>query len=120
MNYEANKHTPHPSLRPRIDSMFARDKWVARAALATLWATLGFAYFVVPHGFLSSPVGTVLTVAVSLVLLFNTASIFAMIKHYREDCDHIYGLDIHHLDENRARRASGKQMDATRMTEVRS
>jgi hypothetical protein len=34
--------------------------------------------------------------------LFNTASVFAMTKHFKEDKDFIYGLDIHHLDANRA------------------
>ena len=32
------------------------------------------------------------------------APVTAMLRHYREDRDHIYGLDIHHLDEHRARR----------------
>lgn len=38
-----------------------------------------------------------------LVLLFNTASVVAMLRHYDEDRAHIYGIDIHHLDEHRAR-----------------
>ena len=38
-----------------------------------------------------------------LILIFNTASMLAMIKHYQADRDHIYGLDIKHLDENRRR-----------------
>ena len=38
------------------------------------------------------------------VLLFNTASIGAMVQHYQEDKDFIYGLDIKHLDEMRGRK----------------
>ena len=38
------------------------------------------------------------------VLLFNTASMGAMVKHYKEDKDFIYGLDIKHLDEMRGHR----------------
>ena len=34
-----------------------------------------------------------------LVLLFNSASIVAMLTHYSEDRSHIYGLDLHYLDE---------------------
>jgi hypothetical protein len=33
------------------------------------------------------------------VLIFNTAAIFAMMKHYEEDKDAIYGLDIFYLDQ---------------------
>ncbi len=34
----------------------------------------------------------------STCLIFNTASIFAMLSHYAEDKENIYGLDIHYLD----------------------
>jgi hypothetical protein len=98
-----HKHTPHVALLPRIKRMYARDRWMALGALVALWATLGYVYLSVPHGFLSSPVGIVLTIAGALVLLFNSASVFAMLRHYSEDRDHIYGIDIHHLDEHRAR-----------------
>jgi len=36
-----------------------------------------------------------------LLLLFNTASITAMIRHYGNDKEHIYGVDIRHLDAGR-------------------
>ena len=36
------------------------------------------------------------------MLIFNTAAILAMLRHYREDRDFIYGLDIRFLDEARA------------------
>jgi hypothetical protein len=35
------------------------------------------------------------------VLIFNTASILAMLRHYADDRDFIYGLDLKHLDEMR-------------------
>ena len=38
----------------------------------------------------------------AVVLLFNTAAILAMLRHYREDRDFMYGLDIKFLDEARA------------------
>jgi hypothetical protein len=91
-------------MQPRIQAMLRRDSRMALGALTILWLTLGFVYLVVPHGFLTSPIGIVLSVAMVLLLLFNTTSVTAMLRHYREDRDHIYGLDIHHLDEHRARR----------------
>ena len=97
-------HYARPGVQPRIQAMFRRDRGMAIGALMILWLTLGFVYFAVPHGFLSSPIGIVLSVAMVLLLLFNTTSVTAMLRHYREDRDHIYGLDIHHLDEHRARR----------------
>ena len=40
----------------------------------------------------------------AVVLLFNSAAIMAMLRHYREDRDFMYGLDIKFLDEARAAR----------------
>jgi hypothetical protein len=45
-----------------------------------------------------------LVVSGGLVLLFNSASIVALLKHYRDDKRHLYGLDLHYLDEMRRRR----------------
>jgi hypothetical protein len=45
-----------------------------------------------------SGVRIVALIAAAAVLIFNTASIGAMVKHYEEDKDFIYGLDIKHLD----------------------
>ena len=42
----------------------------------------------------------------ALVLIYNTAAIMAMLRHYREDRDFMYGLDIKFLDAARA--AKGK------------
>ena len=95
-------------MQPRIQAMFRRDRWMALGALTILWLTLGFVYFAVPHGFLASPIGIVLSAAMVFLLLFNTASVTAMLRHYREDRDHIYGLDIFHLDEHRARRRASQ------------
>lgn len=103
MDQSKRKHPASPALERRINSMFGRDRAMSLGALIGLWLALGYTYFTVPHGFLGSPVGIVLTVAGALVLLFNTASVFAMLRHYDEDREHIYGIDIHHLDEQRAR-----------------
>jgi len=54
-------------------------------------------------GFLSSPIGIVLLIAGVLLLVFNTSSVLAMLAHYREDSDHIYGQDLRNLDLNRHR-----------------
>lgn len=92
-----------PATAARAEAMHARDRWSALTLLAMLWATLIYIYAVVPHGFLQSSIGVVLTMAGALLLLFNTSSVFAMLSHYREDRDHIYGQDLHNLDLNRER-----------------
>ena len=66
-----------------------------------LWVTIGFVYFATDQFITDSTLRVVLTIGALLILIFNTASMLAMIKHYQDDRDHIYGLDIKHLDENR-------------------
>ncbi len=84
----------------RIDSMYQGDCRWAYALLAGLWLSVLFVLLAVST-FASSEVLLALAIAGGLVLLFNTASIFAMTRHYSEDRTNIYGLDIHYLDQNR-------------------
>ncbi|MBP0588447.1 hypothetical protein J8I87_01690 [Paraburkholderia sp. LEh10] len=98
-------------IRKRIDQMFSRDRRMAQVALLLLWVTLAYVYFAVTSQTTDSSVRIALTIGAGGVLVFNSASILAMIRHYKEDKDHIYGLDIRHLDENRARKAELARRD---------
>lgn len=91
------------SIASRIDRMFARDRIMALLFVALLWLCTGFVYFAVDGFVTNGGIRVALLVAAIFLLAFNTASILAMIRHYGEDKEHIYGLDIRHLDENRAR-----------------
>lgn len=103
------------SIRKRIDTMFARDRWMAWVALCLLWLTIGYVYTSVDDYVSDSSVRIALSIGALLVLIFNSASIAAMIKHYKEDKEHIYGLDIRHLDENRARKAEEESLVEARL-----
>ncbi len=92
-------------MQRRIDRMFARDRRMACIALLLLWVTLGYVFIAVTASTTDPAVRTALSIGVTGVLVFNTASILAMVRHYKDDKDHIYGLDIRHLDEHRARKA---------------
>ena len=91
------------SLASRIDRMFARDRFMALLFVVLLWLCTGFVYFAMDPLVTNGGIRIALAIAALFLLAFNTASILAMISHYREDREHIYGLDIRHLDENRGR-----------------
>lgn len=91
------------SLRSRIDAMLSRDRAMAWIFVVLLWVTIGFVYFATDQFITDNTLRVVLIIGALLILIFNTASMLAMIKHYQADRDHIYGLDIKHLDENRRR-----------------
>jgi hypothetical protein len=86
------------STDPRVDSMYAGDRRWSLMAILVLWLTYAFVFWkVMPD---AAADGVLLTLAISggIVLLFNTASIVAMLNHYAGDKEHIYGLDLHYLD----------------------
>lgn len=86
----------------RIDSMFRLDCIWAWGFVVALWAVVGFVFFSINTLVDDGAIRTVLIVSAALLMLFNTASIGAMVRHYKHDKKFIYGLDIRHLDAARA------------------
>lgn len=84
---------------PRIEVMYRRDRAWAFVAIIVLWLTLLFVFFEILPDTGSSGVTIALVISAGLVLLFNTASIAALLRHYHEDKQHLYGLDLHYIDE---------------------
>ena len=91
-------------LKQRIEAMYRRDLLIVYAFVIGLWCAIifvmVFTWNLAPEG----PWRTILLIGGAAVLLFNTASMSALVKHYKEDKDFIYGLDIKHLDEMRGHR----------------
>jgi RsiW-degrading membrane proteinase PrsW (M82 family) len=83
---------------PRIASKFAGDRLWSLTAIVVLWLLYAFVFYEVKDYAGSSEVIWVLMISGGLVILFNTASILAMIFHLSEERDEIYGLDLHYLD----------------------
>lgn len=84
---------------PRIDKMYGGDRTWSLVALAVVWATYAFVFWKVMAYAGDNDVLLALAISGGLVLLFNTAAIVAMLSHYSDDKEHIYGLDLHYLDE---------------------
>lgn len=84
--------------------MHKRDVIVAWAFVIGLWFAV---IFVALATWSLAPIPEarwLLLAGGAIVLVFNTAAILAMLRHYREDRDFMYGLDIRFLDEARGRR----------------
>jgi hypothetical protein len=88
-------------MQDRIQAMFARDRLWASGFVVALWLVVLFVMLAV-RAYITSPgVEIVCWIAACLLVLFNTASITAMIRHYGDDKEHIYSIDIRHLDAGR-------------------
>jgi hypothetical protein len=75
-----------------------RGAWLL---VAILWIVILFVLFMSWPYIPDAGVKTIVLLSAAAVLIFNTASIYAMVTHYAEDKDFIYGLDIKNLDAMR-------------------
>jgi hypothetical protein len=99
-----NVQTDIENLDARVDRMHKRDRIGAIAFVAALWITVLFVLGSVWSLVTVPELRIILVISGGLVLIFNTASILAMLRHYADDRDFIYGLDLKHLDEMRRQR----------------
>lgn len=89
-------------LQSRIQRMFMQDCVMAWFDVLLLWAAVAFVLISILGIVQDDGIRLALYIGSGLLVLFNTASVAAMTSHYAEDKDFIYGLDIKHLDANRA------------------
>lgn len=107
-------------LKSRIQRMFVQDCCMAYVDVILLWAAILFVLISILQIVQDSNIRLAMYIASTMLLVFNTASVLAMTKHFSEDKQFIYGLDIQNLDVNRAAaadlkesRAASKQSRAT-------
>ncbi len=91
-------------LDQRIEAMFRRDKLGAWLLVVLLWITIVAVLFLSWPYVPDAGVRVLLVIGALAVLIFNTASIAAMLSHYATDKQFIYGLDIRALDAMKARK----------------
>lgn len=84
----------------RVGKMFRRDSRAAITLVVTLWLTIFFMILAV-RSYMPPGVELVCWIAAAVLLLYNTSSIVAMLRHYSDDKAHIYPIDIYHLDARR-------------------
>lgn len=84
--------------------MHSRDTRIAWAFVVGLWLAIIFVAIATWNLAPNSSARLLLLFAGVVILVFNTAAIMAMLRHYREDRDFMYGLDIKFLDAARAAR----------------
>lgn len=89
-------------LKKRIHNMYVRDCIMAWSDIILIWLAVGFVLISISNIVDDPLIRWVMIISSSLLVLFNTASVASMTRHYAEDKEYIYGLDIKHLDENRA------------------
>ncbi len=77
------------NLQARIEATFARDRLFAIGFVIALWAVIFFVLLEVHSYMANGSIELVCWIAAFLLVLFNTTSITAMIRHYSHDKAHI-------------------------------
>jgi len=95
-------------LQSRIQRMFVQDCIMAWVDVLLLWAAVLFVLFFILKIVADPNIRLVMYISSITLLVFNTASVSAMTKHFVDDKQFIYGLDIKHVDANRAAKAAKK------------
>lgn len=87
--------------------MYRMDVRGAWLLIILLWVvTLFILIMAWPH-IPDAGVRWVTGIAAAAVLIFNTAAMLAMLKHYAQDKSHIYSLDLWYLDEIKEKTKGG-------------
>jgi len=92
-------------MKQRIDALYRSDVRGSVLLVVCLWATVIFVLVMTWPYIPDQGIRIVVAIAAVAVLIFNTAAIVAMVSHYRDDKDFIYGLDIKHADAFRNRKS---------------
>jgi uncharacterized protein YhhL (DUF1145 family) len=92
-------------LQQRIEALYRSDLRGCALLIICLWVTILFVLVMTWPYIPDAGIKVVVAVAAAAVLVFNTAAILAMVSHYKEDKEFIYGLDIKNADAFRNRQS---------------
>ena len=92
-------------MQQRIEALYRSDVRGSIVLIVCLWAAVLFVLVMTWPYIPDQGIKVVVTVAAAAVLVFNTAAILAMVNHYKDDKEFIYGLDIKYSDATRNRQS---------------
>jgi hypothetical protein len=96
------------SVRREMRAMFLRDRWMALVCVIALVIVLPFVYIALWNDMPSTATKIVLAVSGLVLLVYNIASMVALVGNYARDRDFIYRRDVAHLRELKVTRRAGK------------
>ena len=93
-------------VRRQMETMFRRDRLMGIVFVVAMLVVMPFVLIAVWGHAPSTGVRVVLVVSCAIVLIYNVASMLALIDNSRRDRDFIYRRDVAHLRERDALRAA--------------
>jgi phosphatidylglycerophosphate synthase len=93
----------------QMGAMYRRDRWMAIGMVALLVIVLPFIYIALWNEMPGTGTKVVLGASGVVLLVYNLASVAALVRNYKRDQDFIYRRDIAHLRELRVARRAGRE-----------
>ena len=87
------------SIQQQMERMYQRDRWMAIASVVAMLIVLPFVYVALLENMPGAGTKVVLAAAGVVLLVYNVASMLALVRNYRRDKDFIYRRDVAHLRE---------------------
>jgi archaellum biogenesis protein FlaJ (TadC family) len=97
------------AVQNQMDTMYQRDRWMAIASVVAMLVVLPFVYFALLDNMPGTGTKVVLAGACIVLLVYNVASMLALVRNYRRDKDFIYRRDVAHLRELATARRAAKE-----------
>jgi uncharacterized membrane protein len=97
------------SVQRRMETMFQRDRWMAVISVVAMLIVLPYVYFAVLDNMPGTGTKVVLAGSCIVLLVYNVASMLALVRNYQRDKDFIYRRDVAHQRELATARRAAKE-----------
>jgi archaellum biogenesis protein FlaJ (TadC family) len=103
-----DRETEH-AVQAQMDTMYQRDRWMAIASVVAMLIVLPYVYIALLDNMPGTGTKVVLAAACLVLLVYNVASMLALVRNYKRDKDFIYRRDVAHLRELATARRAAKE-----------
>jgi hypothetical protein len=97
------------AVQDQMDTMYQRDRWMAIASVVAMLVVLPFVYIALLDHMPGTGTKVVLAGSGLVLLVYNVASMVALVRNYKRDKDFIYRRDVAHLREVATARRAAKE-----------
>jgi archaellum biogenesis protein FlaJ (TadC family) len=97
------------AVQGQMDTMYQRDRWMAIASVVAMLVVLPFVYIALLENMPGTGTKVILAGSGLVLLVYNVASMVALVRNYRRDKDFIYRRDVAHLREVATARRAAKE-----------
>jgi hypothetical protein len=97
------------AVQEQMEVLYRRDRWMAIASVVAMLVVLPFVYIALLDSMPGTGTKVVLAASCVVLLVYNVASMLALVRNYRRDKDFIYRRDVAHLRELATARRAAKE-----------